>query len=312
MELNVAVAQLAPRKRDYARNLRRLGEVMAQLLCDGAGEPPPDVLVLPETALTGYFLQGGVLDLARTRQEMFQELLQLYHEVAGPAARPLDVVIGFPERQGGRLFNSALYATLGGEQPGIVHVHRKFFLPTYGVFDEKRYVNRGRHIDAFATRAGLAGLLICEDAWHSITASILALRGANIIYIPIASPARGFTEDEISNISHWQGLARSIAGEHGIYVVTSNLVGFEGGKGFIGSSVVVNPFGEVMVQGAVAEECLLRATLDMAMVDVARAGLPLLGDLDSQLPDLLRELEAAGIPREPHAQAHAGEGARRV
>lgn len=297
MEINVAVAQLAPRKRDYAHNLHRLGEVMAQLL-DAAGGPPPDVLVLPEMALTGYFLQGGVLDAARAQDEIFGELCALYAQAAGRGAPPLDVVIGFPERLDGRLFNSALYATLGGDQPGIVHVHRKFFLPTYGVFDEKRYVNRGRHIDAFATRAGTAGMLICEDAWHSITASILALRGASIIYIPIASPARGFAGEEIGNIAHWQRLACAIAQEHGVFVVTSNLVGFEGGKGFIGASVVVNPFGEVLVKGAVAEECLLRATLDMAAVGVARASLPLLGDLDAQLPDLLRELQAAGIPHD--------------
>jgi len=80
-------------------------------------------------------------------------------------------------------------------------------------------------------------------------------------------------------------------------------VGFEGGKGFIGASVVVNPFGEVLVQGSVAEECILRACLDMETVDVARAGLPLLGDLESQLPDLLRELEAAGVPREDAASS---------
>jgi predicted amidohydrolase len=292
MDLHVTVAQLAPRKRDFGRNMRRLGEVIAGLVNDEAG--PTDVLVLPEMALTGYFLQGGVLEMARTRDEFFGELQRLYVDVAGRGARPLDVAVGFPERDRGRLYNSALYATLGGESPGIVHVHRKFFLPTYGVFDEKRYVNRGRHIQAFETRAGTAGLLICEDAWHSMTASILALRGAGIIYIPIASPARGFTEDQISNVTHWQRLALSIAQEHGIYVVTSNLVGFEGGKGFIGSSVIVNPFGEVLAQGTVAQECLVRARLDLTTVDVARAGLPLIGDLESQLPDLLRELAAAG------------------
>lgn len=300
MELHVAVAQVAPRKRDYARNLRHLGDVLAQVIATDDG-PPADVLALPETALTGYFLQGGVLEVARAREEVFAELQRLYTDVAGRDALPLDIVIGFLERHEGRIFNGALYATLGGDAPGIVHVHRKFFLPTYGVFDEKRYVNRGRHIDAFATRAGTAGMLICEDAWHSITASILALRGANIIYIPIASPARGFTEDEISNITHWQRLARSIAEEHGVFVVTANLVGFEGGKGFIGASVIVSPFGETLVEGPMAEECILRATLDLTDVAVARAGLPLLGDLDSQLPDLLRELQAAGVPREEHS-----------
>lgn len=74
----------------------------------------------------------------------------------------------------------------------MVHVHRKVFLPTYGVFDEERYLARGRRVEAFRTRFGRAALLICEDFWHSITATIAALDGAEVIYVPSASPARGF------------------------------------------------------------------------------------------------------------------------
>ncbi len=297
MEWHIAVAQVRPKKGDYAYSLARLGDVFAQLDEEGG---PLDLLLLPECALTGYFLQGGVAEVARTAQELFAELIGLYRSTTHAGRGPLDIMIGFPERHETRLFNAALYATLSHSDADsrIVHVHRKFFLPTYGVFDEKRYVNRGRHIDAFQTRAGRAGILICEDAWHTITGAILALRGANLIYIPVASPARGFTGDVVANLGRWHRLAQSIAEEHAIFVVTANLVGFEGGKGFIGSSVVASPTGEILVEGTAGEECILRATLDLDEIAVARAGLPLLGDLESQLPDLLRELEAAGIPDE--------------
>ena len=212
----------------------------------------------------------------------------------------MDVVVGFPERFQGRLYNAALYATLshGDAEVQIRHVHRKFFLPTYGVFDESRYVNRGRHIDAFETVSGRAGILICEDAWHSLTGTILALKGTQVLYIPVASPARGFTDDTVANLSYWHRLARSIAEEHAIFVVTASLVGFEGGKGFVGSSIVVAPTGEVLVEGPLGEECVLRATLDLEEIPIARATLPLLGDLETRLPDLVRELTVAGIPAE--------------
>jgi predicted amidohydrolase len=297
MEWHLAVVQTKPRKGDYAYSLERLGSIMAQV---DAGEEPVDLMVLPECALTGYFLQGGVGEVARTAPQLLAELVDLYRAHTRADRSPLGIIVGFPERYKGRLYNAALYATMSHNdaEVRIRHVHRKFFLPTYGVFDESRYVNRGRHIDAFDTPAGRAGILICEDAWHSLTGTILALKGVQVLYIPVASPARGFTGDTVANLSYWHRLACSIAEEHAIFVVTASLVGFEGGKGFVGSSIVVSPTGEVLVEGPLGEECVLRATLDLDEIPIARATLPLLGDLETRLPDLVRELTAAGIPAE--------------
>ncbi|HXT36572.1 MAG TPA: nitrilase-related carbon-nitrogen hydrolase [Chloroflexota bacterium] len=298
MEWHVAVAQLRPKKGDYGYALGHLGETLGQL--DGANEPL-DVLVLPEMALTGYFLQGGIAEVARSTEQFFAELTALFRQATRAGRPPIDIVVGFPERRESRLFNSVLYATLSHrqEESRIHHVHRKIFLPTYGVFDEKRYVNRGRGLAPFETRAGLAGMLICEDAWHTITGTILALGGARIVYIPVASPARGFEGEVVANVGRWHRLAQSMAEEHAIFVVTANLVGFEGGKGFIGGSVIVNPLGEILVEGPMGEECLIRATLDLEEIAIARAGLPLLGDLESQLPDLVHALAQAA---EPHPE----------
>src|SRR5207244_2354296 len=76
-------------------------------------------------------------------------------------------------------------------RPGIRHVHRKVFLPTYGVFDDARFVEAGHHIAAFDTRYGRAAILICEDAWHGISGTVAALDGAQVVYVISASPARG-------------------------------------------------------------------------------------------------------------------------
>lgn len=144
------------------------------------------MVVLPEAALTGYFLQGGK-ELALTRHELLELLVGVYEKVGWEGV--LDVVVGFYERDEGAYYNSAAYLELPHR---VVHVHRKVFLPTYGVFDEERYLARGRRVEAFRTRFGRAALLICEDFWHSITATIAALDGAEVIYVPSASPARGF------------------------------------------------------------------------------------------------------------------------
>src|SRR4029078_3611492 len=86
-------------------------------------------------------------------------------------------------------YNSALYVTLGGDGPLIRHVHRKLFLPTYGLFDEERFVDRGFEVRGFDTDFGRVAMLICEDAWHSLTGTVAALDGATMIFVVSASPA---------------------------------------------------------------------------------------------------------------------------
>ena len=172
MPLRLAIAQIRPKKGDYAENLRRIGGVLAQL----AGlERPPQLVVLPEAVTSGYLVEGGVRDVAVTAGTLFRDLA-MQHTLAG--APPVDVALGFYEEFQHRYYNAALYAALGGAAPGIRHVHRKVFLPTYGMFDEERFVDRGHVVEAFDTTWGRAGLLVGEDAWRSIGACVLALCGA--------------------------------------------------------------------------------------------------------------------------------------
>jgi NAD+ synthase (glutamine-hydrolysing) len=307
MQLNIAIAQLRPKKGDYNANIARLGEVFAQL---GALEPTPDVLVLAETALTGYFLEGGVRDIARTAGQVFADMQAAYLDACGAAAPPLDVIAGFYERYRDRYYNSALYATLGANQPpalensgrdarplllapGIRHIHRKVFLPTYGVFDEARFVEAGRQIAAFDTRYGRVALLICEDAWHGISGTVAALDGAQVVYVVSASPARGVHGPRPDNVEHWEDLLRRIADEHGVFGVLAQMVGFEGGKGFPGGSFVMGPHGNVRVTGPLWSEALIQASVDLDELPLARADLPLLADLETMLPHLERELARA-------------------
>src|SRR5215211_2640179 len=139
--INIAIAQLRPKKGDYAANIARIAEVFAQL---GALERQPDVLVLAETALTGYFLEGGVREAARSAGEIYADLQAVYLQARGADAPLLDIVVGFYECYRDRFYNSALYATLGiadcrlqiadlpetqstiyNLQSAIKHVHRK-------------------------------------------------------------------------------------------------------------------------------------------------------------------------------------------
>lgn len=302
--MNVGIVQLKPRKGDREANFGLLRDVFAQLKADGT----PDLVVLPEAALTGYFLEGAVYELALEAPVFVERLAQTWRAAGGE--REIDVVCGFYENDHGTYYNSAAYATIGPRTAEIAHVHRKMFLPTYGVFDEERFLSRGRRLSAFETRFGFVAMLICEDAWHAIMPTIAAVKGARILIVPSASPGRGLGGDgELESVTHWRNLLRDYAVEHGIFVLYAGLAGFEGGKGMTGSSSVIDPLGNVVVQGPPLGDCILRATLDLHDVDVARAALPLLGDLGAVLPDLFLD-EELPLPRGAARNPRDGTAAR--
>ena len=280
-EVRHAVLQFRPEKSRLRESLARLRAHLEALRPHA-----PQVVVLPGAALTGHCLRGGVRELALTRHELLGLLVGVYEKVGWEGV--LDVVVGFYERDEGAYYNSAAYLELPHR---VVHVHRKVFLPTYGVFDEERYLARGRRVEAFRTRFGRAALLICEDFWHSITATIAALDGAEVIYVPSASPARGFQGGYPENVARWRTLAQAVAAEHGLYVVVASLVGFEGGKGMSGGSLVVGPDGRILAEAPLFEEAALLFPLDRERIPPVRYDSPLLSDLEAGLPLLLSDLQ---------------------
>ena len=133
----------------------------------------------PELSLTGYFLKDMVPEVADPAQHFapMKEIAAL--------SRNLSLVVGFVEESGRHgFFNSAAYF----ENGELLHVHRKVYLPTYGLFDENRYVGRGDKVRAFDTRFGRAAILICEDAWHPSLAGVASLDGADLLIVPLGEP----------------------------------------------------------------------------------------------------------------------------
>ena len=290
--VRIALSQFRPTKGEYAQNVARIGGVITQA---AQLNPKPDLVVFPETATSGYFVEGGVKELAVTAGTLARDLAAAYH---GPE---IDVTVGFYERFQNHIYNSALYVSLGKKKPEVRHVHRKVFLPTYGVFDEERFVDRGQDgVRSFETNWGGRGaILICEDAWHSLAATVAALEGAQLVIVPSASPARGLGEDEDcegltlpASVVRWERIVRGIAEEHGVFVALANLVGFEGGKGFPGASAIIDPTGRVLARGPLFEEALVTADIDLDALTTARSDSPLLADLQSALPVLISGLKA--------------------
>ncbi|MEP6778987.1 MAG: NAD+ synthase, partial [Gemmatimonadaceae bacterium] len=292
--LTIALCQFAPRKGDTAANLNRLGELCAQA---AQLTPRPQVVQFPETALSGYFVEGGVREVAVTAGALAYDLDDAYRTasaIAGHSAVPIDVIVGFYERWRDTLHNSCAYITIGLDDgpPILRHVHRKNYLPTYGMFDEERFVERGTDLRAFEAPWGKAALLVCEDAWHSLSGTLAALDGAQVIFVSAAAPARGLwpRDDGIPgpySAARWERLIRDIAEEHGVYATCTNLVGTEGGKRFFGTSMIVGPGGDVRGRAPVWNESFLSVTIDLDDLVRARADMPSLSDLRVALPHVM-------------------------
>jgi N-carbamoylputrescine amidase len=281
--VRAALIQTKPAKGRYAENLARAREAFGELAGDR-----PQLIVFPEAAFTGYFLEGAVYDLALDAGAFADDLAQAWCSAGGPA--PVDIVSGFFENASGTFYNSALYLRVENGAGHIVHVHRKLFLPTYGVFDEERFLSRGRDVGVFESVAGPAAMVVCEDAWHSVVPMMAAIKGARVLIVPSASPGRGIDNDgsgELTSVTRWRTTLQIAAAEHGIFILYAGLAGFEGGKGMTGNSCAIDPWGNVLVQAPALGDAIVRVDLDLREIELARASLPLLGDLRAVLPDLL-------------------------
>ncbi|MCH8979595.1 MAG: beta-ureidopropionase [Armatimonadetes bacterium] len=269
MSFRLASVQFRPDMGRISHNLDRMAEIVRQAV----SEESASLVVFPETAVSGYYVEGGAVENALSSDELLGELSGRLSGV------DVDLLVGFYEKADGQPFNSAGYFEFSSSGARTVGVYHKFFLPTYTVFDEDRYVARGVELGLFDTRLGTVGVLICEDAWHSVLGTLLALRGAQLICTIVASPARGFQGSEPSNVERYERMVRAMAEEHGVFAASAMLTGFEGGKGLVGGSVVFDPHGVRLAKGEVMEEHMVVAEIDLDMVEIARAKAPLLADL---------------------------------
>jgi predicted amidohydrolase len=273
--LRVALAQIAPTLGDLQRNLELHLDQIARAVRDGA-----DVVVFPELSLTGYLLRDQVLEVATTLEA--EPLRRL-----AAASVEADIVAGFVEESADhRFFNAVAYFS-GGR---LLHLHRKLYLPTYGMLDEGRDFAPGDRLRPFQSPHGRAALAICEDLWHPTTAWLLAQDGAECLFTVSSGPTRGARPDRgVTSVAVWRGLLEVTAQFQTLFVVYVNRVGCEDGLTFGGGSMVVDPLGRVVDQLPPLEEQLLVVDLDAGALRRARATYPLLRD--SRVDLVHRELE---------------------
>jgi NAD+ synthase (glutamine-hydrolysing) len=279
--LTIALAQINPKLGEIEANLQKHLERI-----ESAREKNADLIAFPELSLTGYFLQDLTPIAARVpshEDPSFRQLLDASHGI--------DILVGFVEDDiRHRFYISSAYLSHGE----VLHIHRKVYLPTYGLFDEGRFFAWGDRVRAFDTPHGRFGILICEDFWHASPPYLLWRDGAEVMFFVSASPGRGLNHEPRLESAGWvEQINQAYASLFTTFVVHTNRTGYEDGLNFWGGSIVVDPDGKVITHGPYHEEALIFSELDLEQLRRTRSRLPLLRDERTSL--MLRELQRINI-----------------
>src|SRR5450759_80243 len=214
-----------------------------------------DIVAFPELSITGYPPEDLVL-----KPEFVRDNQRELERVAS-TVREMTAIVGFVDSDGTDIFNAAAIIQEGK----VVGVHRKFFLPNYSVFDEQRYFAAGTGWAIYRIRGVDVGVTICEDIWYPIGPGTLqAMAGAEVIMNINASPYRAGKHEQSRNMVATRAL------DELSYVCYLNAVGGQDELVFEGASIVADPEGRVVAQGAFFEEDFLVVDLDIDKVFSAR------------------------------------------
>ncbi len=274
--MKAALAQIAPRLADVPANLALHAETVHRAAAAGAG-----LVVFPELSLSGYLLMEAAPEVAITLDG--PEMTRL-RELSREAA----LAVGFVEEApGGRFFNSAAFLD-GGE---LLHVHRKVYLPSHGLFDETRHFAAGDRVRCFDTRFGRVGLLVCRDFWHLGPAYLLGCQDVDVMCVLSASPGRGAESGggRFESVTSVALLGDTYARSFGCHVLHTNRAGVEEGVTFAGGSEAYGPSGERLARGADEDPDLVLVDVDADARRAARLRMPFLKEERPHL--ILRELQ---------------------
>src|SRR5690606_14518472 len=220
---------------DIAGNAQRIVELSRQAQQQGA-----DLIVFSELALTGYPPEDLLL-----RPSLQTRVEQGLQQIAA-ASQDIAIVLGFPWRENGQLFNCAGFWH-GGECLGR---YAKQCLPSYQVFDEHRYFSVGDQPCVIDWRGHKLARTVCEDIWHKQPVAQAAAAGAELILNLNASPFHQGKHSERVNLL--AGHAR----RHNLSLLYVNQVGGQDELVFDGASFAVSASGERVVQMPAYEECV--------------------------------------------------------
>ncbi len=251
--LKLALGQIDVHKGEVEQNFRTIQEYAAQ-----ASHANCQLILFPELWSTGYDLENW--------QRLAQPIHDgIFHRISS-LARENQIWIGGStlEKDTNRAFNTFSLYTDQGDLAGL---YRKLHL--FRLMDEHTWLAPGDRLCTVQSPWGLLGCAICYDLRFPEMFRKYALMGARIILLPAEWPS--------VRIQHWQTLIRARAIENQVFIAAVNRTGTSGADHFNGHSMIVNPWGDILLDAG-EDESLLTCEIDLAEVDQARSKIPILTD----------------------------------
>jgi omega-amidase len=251
--LTIALAQIDLGLGQPEQNLAAARAHAAQAQARGA-----DILVLPELWASAYDLEHGHAHATALGTGMFAEIEAIAREYH------IAIVGSLLEADGDRLYNTATYVDKEGHR---LAAYRKLHLVP--MLDEDKYLASGDAASVCDAPFGKFALAVCYDLRFPELWRHYALSGAHLVFLPAEWP--------IQRIAHWRTLLPARAIENQFYVVGTNRVGKSKDQTFGGHSMIVNPWGDILVEGDEGE-ALLIASIDLDLVAQVRERVPVFED----------------------------------
>lgn len=227
------------------------------------------LIVFPELCLTGYSVGKKFSDSALRADSAIMQ--QIVKATEGTAA-----CVGFIEETDAFSFYNSLAIIHDGK---IKSIHKKVYLPNYGIFEERKYFSPGAKYETVMIDNFRLAPFICGDAWNPAFVHLAAADLANVIVFSVCSPQGGLGS-RLSSKENWKRLVRMYATLYGCYVIFVNRVGKEKDLTFWGESEVIDPFGATVVSFEGDEVGVLNAELSLKEVRESRTTIHTLRDED--------------------------------
>jgi predicted amidohydrolase len=259
--MKLAMIAMRPKLTDKKANLKKMESYIKKTKAD--------MYVFGELSLIGYHTKDEFRDLAETENGesiKFMKKLAEKHKAY--------IVFGMPiidKNVKGLIYNSSVMIHPNGK----IDIYKKWFLPTFGPFEEKIFIDEGENFCLCETKFGKIGLIVCYDIFFPELCKAYSLLGADMIICISATPS--------VNRKYFETLMPARAIENTVFFAYINLVGTQENLVLWGGSQVYSPFGELIKKSPYFKESIITCNLDFKQIKLARANRPVIRDVRPEL-----------------------------
>ncbi|QHW34425.1 carbon-nitrogen family hydrolase [Paenibacillus rhizovicinus] len=255
-KMRLALVQMHVDAGNPDANFERLQSKLEEAV---SGESKPELIMLPEMWNTGYALER-IDEIADPEGQRTKAMLSSFAK-----AHAVQLIGGsIAEKRADGVYNT-MYVF--NEQGELTSQYSKIHL--FRLMDEEKHLKAGEELGQLEAGGAPAGMMICYDIRFPELARKLALGGAKAMFVPAQWPN--------PRLHHWRTLLTARAIENQMFVIACNRCGTSGESTFFGHSLILDPWGEIIAEAG-EEETIVRAEIDLALVDAVRAKIPVFED----------------------------------